>query len=81
MLAGCSPLTGVVQNPDEVNVILVIADDLDSTLLEDHSDAYPNIQALAEEGTTFENAFITDSVCCPSRTTILRGQYSHNHQS
>ena len=80
VLAGCSPLTGVIQNPDGANVILVVADDLDSALLEDHRDAYPNIRALAEEGTTFENAFITDSVCCPSRVTILRGQYSHNHQ-
>ncbi len=80
VLAGCAPLTGIVQSPDRPNVVFVVADDLDSALLEDHSDAYPNIRALAEEGTTFENAFVTDPVCCPSRATLLRGQYAHNHQ-
>jgi len=40
----------------------------------------PNLRSLLiERGTTFENAFVTDSLCCPSRATILRGQYAHNH--
>jgi len=30
-------------------------------------------------GTTFENAYVTYSLCCPSRATFLRGQYPHNY--
>jgi N-acetylglucosamine-6-sulfatase len=70
----------VVGASDPPNVILVLTDDLDARLLEEHSADYPNLRELAAEGTTFENAFVTDPLCCPSRATILRGQYAHNHR-
>ncbi len=78
--AGCDLPTGVVQAPDRPNVILILTDDLDARLLEEHPAAYPNLRNLAAGGTTFENAFVTDPLCCPSRATILRGQYAHNHE-
>jgi N-acetylglucosamine-6-sulfatase len=78
--AGCGPPTRVIQGPDGPNIILILTDDLDARLLEDHMEDYPNLRELAAEGTTFENAFVTDSLCCPSRTSILRGQYAHNHE-
>lgn len=37
----------------------------------------PNIDRLANEGILFENAFCTNSICTPSRATLLTGQYSH----
>jgi N-acetylglucosamine-6-sulfatase len=69
-----------VRKLDRPNVILILTDDLDTRLLQEHWENYPNIRRLADEGTTFEHAFVTDSLCCPSRATILRGQYAHNHK-
>jgi len=37
----------------------------------------PNIDRLANEGTRFANSFVTNSICTPSRATLLTGQYSH----
>jgi len=36
-------------------------------------------QLLAAAGTTFDNNFVSFSLCCPSRATYLTGQYPHNH--
>jgi N-acetylglucosamine-6-sulfatase len=58
------------------NIILILTDDLDANSI----DRMPQLQRyLIDEGLTFENAFVTDPLCCPSRATILRGQYAHNH--
>ena len=40
-------------------------------------DPTPEIDKLAESGMLFENAFCTNSICTPSRATLLTGQYSH----
>ena len=62
---------------EKPNVIMILTDDLDAASIS----RMPNLRSLlVEEGTTFENAFVTDPLCCPSRATILRGQYAHNHE-
>ncbi len=39
----------------------------------------PNIDRLAREGMLFENAFVTNSICTPSRATIFTGKYAHRN--
>jgi N-acetylglucosamine-6-sulfatase len=65
-----------VNEPDRPNILFILTDDQDV-----ESAAYmPHLRAqIVDRGTKFDNAFVTDALCCPSRTSILRGQYPHNH--
>ncbi len=56
------------------NVVFVLTDDLSMNLLP----FMPHVQALAGDGTTFTNYSVTDSLCCPSRSSIFTGRFPHN---
>ena len=69
-------LSPAVSRADQVapNVVVVIVDDMSFELLS----RMPNVQSLlVNHGVTFSQAFAVDPLCCPSRLSFLRGQYSH----
>lgn len=57
------------------NIIILLTDDMDNSLL-------PYLEKTNEliggQGATFSNYFVTTPLCCPSRASMLRGQYAHN---
>lgn len=59
------------------NFVLVVADDLDIRL--GSLDYLPTVQQMMVDGSSFTSFVTPTSLCCPGRTTILRGQYVHNH--
>ena len=55
------------------NIIFVLADDLDYASVQ----KMPESRSLmVEEGVSFENAFTSQSLCCPSRATSFTGLYA-----
>jgi N-acetylglucosamine-6-sulfatase len=64
------------QEARKPNIIFILTDDM----RKDELGRMPLTQdLLAAKGTTFNNAFVPYGTCCPSRASILRGQYTHNH--
>src|SRR5262249_11395730 len=61
------------------NVAFILTDDLALTSYLAPS-RFPKVDSLlVDEGATFSNYFVTDSLCFPSRSSTLRGQYLHEH--
>jgi N-acetylglucosamine-6-sulfatase len=59
------------------NIVFILVDDM----RKDDLRYMPKTKTLLQgEGMTFENAFVSNPICCPSRATIMRGQYAHNTQ-
>lgn len=70
------PLTGSAAS-ERPNIVLILTDD---QTLESMRVLEKTRRLLGEEGTTFANAFVSYPLCCPSRATLLTGQYAHNHK-
>ncbi len=62
------------------NIIFIMADDHATQALSCYGSRIietPNIDELAEDGMLFNRAFVTNSICAPSRAVILTGKHSH----
>ncbi|MGH2754848.1 MAG: sulfatase family protein [Actinomycetota bacterium] len=68
---------GAPKFPKRPNILIVLLDDVRADEL---LSVMPATRRLfKEEGTRFTNMFATTPLCCPSRTSILTGEYAHNH--
>ena len=65
------------------NILFIMADDHAANAISCYGSRLykvartPNIDRIGAEGMRLTNCFCTNSICVPSRATILTGQYSH----
>jgi arylsulfatase A-like enzyme len=76
--AGAGGATGqpadLQAGPNHPNIVFILTDDLSMDLLQ----YMPQVQALQQDGMTFRNYFVSDSLCCPSRSSIFTGEFPHD---
>lgn len=76
--AGTAPVSRA--QSERPNILFIMSDDHASHAISAYGSRLiktPNIDRLATEGMLFENCFVTNSICTPSRAVILTGKYSH----
>lgn len=64
----------------KTNVIFIMSDDHAYQAISAYNTGLietPNIDKIAEQGIKFNNAYVTNSLCAPSRAVILTGKFSH----
>ncbi|HEY4110302.1 sulfatase [Puia sp.] len=64
------------------NIIFILSDDHAYQAIGAYGSrltATPNIDRIAREGALFTRAMVTNSICGPSRATLLTGKYSHKN--
>src|SRR5210317_237594 len=80
VLTGCNFAQESQKAPP--NILFIMSDDHAYQAISAYSDHLmqtPNIDRIANEGMLFSNACVTNSICAPSRATILTGKHCHLH--
>lgn len=73
-VAPIAPLPTHPAAPGAPNIVFILTDDLAWNLVQ----YMPHVLQMQKDGVTFANYFVTDSLCCPSRTSIFTGRYPHD---
>ena len=72
--------TAISQDPSRPNIVFIMSDDHAYQAISAYSNHLietPNIDRIAKMGMLFTNATVTNSICAPSRATILTVSYTH----
>ncbi|MCC6343399.1 MAG: sulfatase [Bryobacterales bacterium] len=78
----CGPLAGLASGAaaKRPNILFIMTDDHSSQAISCYGSKVnrtPNFDRIAAEGMRMDRVFATNSICTPSRATILTGKYSH----
>jgi len=80
ILVALVALCSLAASPRQPNIVFLFSDDHARHAISAYGskvNVTPHLDRLAAGGARFENAFVTNSICTPSRATLLTGQYSH----
>ena len=81
LLVVCTVLTRPsMADSQHPNILFIFSDDHAQHAISAYGSKVnqtPHLDRLAAEGARFTNSFVTNSICTPSRATLLTGQYSH----
>lgn len=86
LFAASVPLAGSAHAQERPNIVFILSDDhrydfmgfMDAPGTPEFLET-PAMDKMAAEGAHLANAFVTTSLCSPSRASILTGQYAHTH--
>ena len=76
-------LASTVSAAKPLNILFVLCDDHRFDCLGAAGHPFletPHLDAMASDGAMLTHAYVTTSLCSPSRASILTGQYAHNHR-
>ncbi len=79
-LLGSSCSCGSQEPKSQPNILLILTDDQRYDTLSCTGNSFlvtPHIDRLAKEGVLFTRAYVTTSLCCPARASLLTGRYAH----
>jgi len=81
VVLGCLSVRADQERP---NILFFFSDDLTTQAISAYNYGLdlpptPNIDRIAKEGMLFENSFCGNSICTPSRGTVMTGLHSHKN--
>ncbi|MBT8222453.1 MAG: sulfatase-like hydrolase/transferase, partial [Eudoraea sp.] len=80
LIISCKTESTSVATAQRPNIIFILTDDHAYQALSAYDNRLiktPHIDRLAKEGMLFQRAFVTNSICSPSRAVALTGKFSH----
>ena len=80
LLTACQTKNELPTTEVRPNILFIMTDDHAEQAISAYGSQLiqtPNIDRIAQEGMLFNNSFVTNSICAPSRATMLTGKFSH----